>query len=271
MDSKTMTKRFPHREGVLKAGCRAFTLIELLVVIAIIAILASLLLPALAKAKQKAYIANCTSNLRQIGLGITMFANDNEDYLPPGPGRVGLSFGQSAQYTPGVTALSSYQKHQLVNYIAPYIGGKTSVGPVTTVPIFLCPAAMAANPTFKDALANPATSPYVYVYGTICVTPGYIPNVSLNSAGVTLPRDPFGYMDSSGPQKLTQVSSSIWGGKMPWMLTDLDQYSIGGLPLPGTYLPATPPHKNRRSYVFFDGHVEAVRITGSKVGFSTPF
>lgn len=75
---------------------RAFTLIELLVVIAIIAILAAMLLPALAKAKQKAQQASCLSSMRQWGLSIQMYCGENGDRIPydgnpstgsyPGPG-----------------------------------------------------------------------------------------------------------------------------------------------------------------------------------------
>src|SRR4051794_12804812 len=61
----------------------AFTLMELLVVIGIIGILASLLMPALSQAKQKANRVKCLNHMRQLGLAVTMYAGENDGQFPP--------------------------------------------------------------------------------------------------------------------------------------------------------------------------------------------
>lgn len=96
---------------------RGFTLIELLVVIGIIAVLIAILLPALNKARDQARTLAGLSNLRQMGIGLMMYAMDNDDYLPPG----NLSFGgDSTTWAIAIT---------------PYMGGKGNTAKTVVHPL----------------------------------------------------------------------------------------------------------------------------------------
>ncbi len=132
---------------------RGFTLIELLVVIAIIAILAAMLMPALAKAKQKAHAAACTSNLRQWGLALNMYLDDNRNVFPlpkiatATPGSSGYN-----ENTPGWSNFADFHNagqgdSAWFNALPSYIGAKTlweiagdPVNFVSSRKIFDCPA-----------------------------------------------------------------------------------------------------------------------------------
>jgi prepilin-type N-terminal cleavage/methylation domain-containing protein/prepilin-type processing-associated H-X9-DG protein len=137
-----MVRAFDRRVQGPAAIQHGFTLIELLVVIAIIAILASLLLPALARAKQKAKEIKCVSNEKQIALGYLMYASDNSELLP-----LAAHEGDAAPC-------------QWFFEIAPYIAQRSGsyTGLVAKANVVACPSAKLEN-------AFQASTPTAQAYG----------------------------------------------------------------------------------------------------------
>ena len=98
---------------------RGFTLIELLVVIAIIAILAAILFPVFARAREKARTASCQSNCKELALGMLMYAQDYDERTP------GRRYGPSGSRTYWVNVIFPYVKNEQI-YICPSIASCTS-------------------------------------------------------------------------------------------------------------------------------------------------
>jgi prepilin-type N-terminal cleavage/methylation domain-containing protein len=154
----------------------AFTLIELLVVIAIIAILAALLLPALAAAKEKARRIECLNNMKQWGLGLQMYTDDNQDIVPE-EGNV----GEPINYTGSATSADNYD-NAWYNKVASYISQPTLVAlyvqgnpPLpTTKTIFSCPTCPLPSSYYG---AGPSLNLAYFMYGEngrLCVNFGTI-------------------------------------------------------------------------------------------------
>jgi prepilin-type N-terminal cleavage/methylation domain-containing protein len=114
------------RLGGTDAASPAFTLVELLVVIAIIGSLAGLLLPALARAKAKAHNTVCVNNLRQLGVAVRLYSEDNNGRLP------------SAEILPTQPIDPQKPLPRICDVLAPYVGRVAGTN-TSSVTVFKCP------------------------------------------------------------------------------------------------------------------------------------
>lgn len=126
---------------------RGFTLIELLVVIAIIAILAAILFPVFARAREAARKASCQSNLKQIGLGFTMYAQDYDEVMPP------WTANSTGAYTGGAFELT----WMYPNLVGPYVKNGIDLTTKALGGVWACPST-------KASLGSAISNTYAYNY-----------------------------------------------------------------------------------------------------------
>jgi prepilin-type N-terminal cleavage/methylation domain-containing protein/prepilin-type processing-associated H-X9-DG protein len=218
--------------------CGGFTLIELLVVIAIIAVLAALLLPALSGAKKQAQAVKCKSNLRQMGIALHMYVEDNHCYPF---GELGLPVGSVPDARLWWGSINPYMTVAWSNRNAH------------------CPSYQAGIVSQTDGDA--AYGSYAYnVTGTYSPTLGLGFLFAAQSGGlsppisesqVLFPTEMFAMCDARISPAPSPISTNFWAGNI---YTPLYFWAIAGEPQPLR-------HGKGFNFVFCDGHVSLVRRT----------
>ena len=201
-----------------------FTLIELLVVIAIIAILASMLLPALNKAREKAHAISCMNNLKQISQAFMLYTQDNEDNLPPG-----RTYGDGKQYW--FSTVEGY------GYLMPYLP-IVKKQPAASIG-FVGSNADGLQRSILSCPSYPQMEGKHHTYGYNNVVGDY-PTAPANYRKVT------NFKKSSETILLTDIDSSIGPYTSPAKQDDLEHY------------PISYRHSGSRSNItYMDGHAES--------------